>query len=100
MKKQSVFLIFLCSFLLVLASGLFGKTFLDAMAEEQNHIHKYYTGITIQNGDSLWTIADTYCHDGNLSIQEYVQELIQMNHLETEQIHAGQKLTIAYFLHE
>lgn len=97
MEKPCFFLRFLYVFLIVVAFGLFGKTALDVMAEEQGSKQRYYTDITIQSGDTLWKIADQYCHDGNLSIYEYVQEIKKINHLKNDTIHTGQKLLIIYF---
>lgn len=97
MEKPCFFLRFLYVFLIVVVLGLFSKTALDVMAEEQESKQRYYTNITIQSGDTLWQIADQYCHEGNLSIDEYVQEVKKINRLENDTIHTGQKLLIVYF---
>ena len=44
-------------------------------------VYKYYTSIRVEKGDSLWSIADRHA-DGNFeSKQDFLQEVIQINHL-------------------
>ncbi len=90
----------LVALLMVLAfcSGFFGHTLLSAHAEEQSATprERYYTSVQLKQGDSLWNIASTYAADSGCSVQEYIDELKQMNGLTSEQIHAGQYLTVYY----
>lgn len=58
---------------------------------------KYYKTITIEQGDSLWSIADEYKSGDYRTVQDYVNELKSMNNLHSDQISAGQKLVVAYF---
>lgn len=50
------------SIIVMVSSGFCGHNLMSAMAEEQEspNYNKYYTSIVIQEGDSLWTIADKY----------------------------------------
>lgn len=57
---------------------------------------KYYTSIEIQPGDTLWGIAEEYIPADYKSVREYVQALKDMNSLKSDNIEAGQKLTVAY----
>jgi len=59
--------------------------------------YKYYKSITIQQGDSLWSIAQEYNADSEISMQEYIDELVQVNGLKSKTIHAGQHLVVAYY---
>lgn len=59
--------------------------------------HKYYKSIIIEKGDSLWSIAQEYRTDAYKDIQEYMDELIQLNGLTSRTIHEGQHLVIAYY---
>lgn len=59
--------------------------------------HKYYKSIEIEAGDTLWGIAKEYMNDEYESVYEYIYELKEMNHLDSDDIHEGQYLTIAYF---
>ena len=72
---------------------------LSSQAEEQKSspYHKYYTSIQIQDGDSLWSIAETYRTHSGKSAAEYVCDLKEMNSLSEDTIHAGHYLTIYYY---
>lgn len=72
---------------------------LSSQAEEQKSspYHKYYTSIQIQDGDSLWSIAETYRTHSGKSAAEYVCDLKEMNSLSGDTIHAGHYLTIYYY---
>ena len=59
--------------------------------------HKYYKSIEIQAGDTLWDIAEEYMNDEYSSVYDYIWELKEMNQLESDHIHEGQYLTVAYY---
>ena len=59
-------------------------------------LSKYYKTITIQPGDTLWSIATKYKTSGSTT-KEYVEELMQMNGLHNDNITSGMKLVITYY---
>lgn len=65
--------------------------------EESVKLNKYYKTITIESGDSLWSIATEYKSGSHKTTKEYVKELKSMNNLSSDQIVSGQKLLVAYF---
>jgi cell division protein YceG involved in septum cleavage len=81
----------LCVFLL---SCLF---VLKSNASQEYETYKYYTSIQIQEGDTLWSIADTYHSNMALSRTDYIQEIIELNHIDADNIHAGNYLIIPYY---
>ncbi len=86
-------LIILCGVLLgssIMASG-------RSTASKDHPSYKYYTSIQIEKGDTLWSIADTYMTSEYDSIQDYIREIKELNHLGPDDIHAGQYLTIPYY---
>ena len=58
---------------------------------------KYYKTITIEKGDTLWSIANEYMSGQYRSTKDYVKELRSMNGLHSDQITSGEKLVVAYF---
>jgi len=58
---------------------------------------KYYKSITVEPGDSLWSIADKYISDEYSSYNDYIDELCFINSLDSTQIRAGRTLTVPYY---
>lgn len=94
MKKYFVMLLV---FVMVL-SCFFGKNLVMANAEESSTVYnRYYTDITVEQGDTLWSIAkDHYEHSG-MDIRKYIEEIKQINQMVSDNIEAGDSLTIVYF---
>ena len=83
---------------IMLLSGFFGRSLMYVMAEEEADTRpENYTSIHLKDGDTLWSIAQTYCADSEESVEEYVRELRQMNSLSDDHIDAGHYLTIRYY---
>jgi LysM repeat protein len=59
--------------------------------------YKYYTSIQVEQGDTLWNIANTYMTAEYHDINEYIDEVCSINHISKEDIHTGQYLTIPYY---
>lgn len=67
-------------------------------ADATNASTKYYTCITVNQGDTLWDIADKYMTDEYSSTQEYIDEVVSINDLSHESsIAAGTNLMIPYY---
>ena len=50
----------------------------------------------LQEGDTLWGIAEEYMDESYSSIEEYIIELKKINNLDSDEIHEGSYLMIAY----
>lgn len=97
MKKMLVIL----ALMVFMMSCLFGKTLVVASGEERDSgFSRYYTTIRIEEGDSLWTIAETYRKNSGMEIREYLYELKKINGLVSDRIMAGESLTVMYFAKE
>ena len=69
-----------------------------ANTELENISYKYYTSVQIQPGDSLWSLADRYADCEHYASQEqYITEVMNMNHLTGEDIYAGNYLILPYY---
>ena len=62
-----------------------------------NASKKYYKCITIEEGDTLWEIANEYKTEEYASTQDYIDEVLAMNNLNTDVIVDGTNLLIPYY---
>ena len=80
--------------------GGFHRFSLRTSAASEHEMYLYYTSVTVRSGDTLWSIADEYhtveCGD----MQTYIMEIQRLNHLGTDEIHAGSSLVIPYYTAE
>ena len=81
------------------SSGFFGHNLMQAMAEEEAAVSysKYYTSIRLEEGNTLWKLAERYNNHSEKSMEAYVRELKSMNCLIDDTIHAGNYLTVTYY---
>lgn len=95
MKKRTIYGVIIIA-LFIFASGFF---ITKSFAKEENSTpnYKYYTSIKIENGDTLWSIAERYISNEYESIYDYIRELKKMNNLSNDNIVAGENITVAYY---
>ncbi len=69
-----------------------------ANTELEDVSYKYYTSVQIEPGDTLWSLADRYAdREHYVSQEQYITEVMNMNHLTREDICAGNYLIIPYY---
>lgn len=96
--KRRMILLLAALFVITMGSVVFGSIFSKAKNPTSDiPQYKYYKSIIIEQGDSLWSIAEEYCTDDCTDTREYVAELKQLNSLTSDTIHAGQHLLVAYY---
>ena len=77
-----------------------GMSVLASSKDDPAAYNKYYKTIQVEYGDTLWTIADEYIQDLNIDKTAYIAELCSLNHINEDDIKAGEYLVIAYFSKE
>ncbi len=97
LAKRRMVLLLMTILFITIGTIIFGSCFTLAKDNDTESSYKYYTSITIQEGDSLWSIAEEYRSEHYESIQDYIDELVVLNDLTSETIHAGQHLMVAYY---
>ncbi len=65
---------------------------------EKEHKFKYYTSVVIEEGDTLWSIADQYMDREIQGKAAYIDEVKSINHIrDGNRIIAGQMLIVPYY---
>ncbi len=97
MRKKNIHLslcIILCIvFIISISSTMITSAKGNSSAPDR---YKYYTSIYIEEGDSLWSIAEQYAYEG-ISTVDYINELKKINSLKNENIKAGCYLLVSYY---
>ena len=92
-------LVILALLFAIVISMICGQKFVAAHEDGYSltEYRKYYKSITLEEGDSLWSIAKEYCNEDLQSIDSYIEEIRELNQLKSDTIHEGHGLTIAYY---
>lgn len=94
-------LAFALTFVLVITCSMMFftvKTKAQNRDEAVYYKYKYYKSITVSRGDSLWIYAAEYADEDHYdSYQNYIDEVLQMNGLFSEDITIGQHLVVPYY---
>ncbi len=86
--------ILIVSLLILLGSSI--RTF--ASSRNNEPLHKYYTSIRIENGDSLWSLADQYTVDGVYDRDDFIKETRSLNQLSDQnELHTGDYIVVGYY---
>ncbi|MBG9789575.1 cell division suppressor protein YneA [Brevibacillus laterosporus] len=85
----TILLIIIVSF--AAGSMIFGK---EKVATAAPNTQKEALVITIQPGDTLWSIAEAYQQESGLSVRELMEEIMIRNQLDSPMIYAGNNLVI------
>ncbi len=74
---------------------------LSEAKEKAEASYKYYTSIEIPYGATLWEIAQTYRTEEYESAEDYIHEVMEINHLQDESVlKAGNYLIVPYYSSE
>lgn len=56
----------------------------------------YYKTVEVEEGDTLWNLADRYMGEKSFSRQEYIEQVKELNHLIGDTIESGAYLMVPY----
>lgn len=92
------FLLTLAAIFLTLIMAISYRAIISDAKGTEDVTYKYYTSIEVQYGDTLWSIAQAYCSEEYDSVDDYIYEVMKINHLQQESvIAAGSHLVVPYF---
>lgn len=66
------------------------------ISTEGYEVNYYFITITVEDGDTLWSLASTY-RTGGMSIEECVESIMECNDLTSSTIYHGQQLVIKIY---
>ena len=92
-NRNIIMLTMLLVFIILVA--LFGKMMI-AHADQAVTYDKSFISIEIENGDTLTTIAQAYAVS-EAEYEDYIQEVMQINNLKNDTIHAGCYLMVPVY---
>ena len=95
--RKHIILIFLGIVLVVGISLSYHAIRSNANTEIGEVNYKYYKSVLLNYGDSLWSVAEEYADSHYSDTETYISEVMQINHLKTEDVDAGQYLIIPYY---
>jgi cell division protein YceG involved in septum cleavage len=96
-KLISIIAVLAISLVILLCTGI--RVFASA-GEDNRVVHKYYTNIQVEQGDTMWDLADRYIDGYDIDKQDYIDEMCKLNHLENGNIHSGDYLVVAYYTYD
>ena len=77
-----------------------GMSVLASSKADPSAYNKYYKSIRVEYGDTLWTIADEYIQDLNIEKTDYIAEICALNHIDGNDIKAGDYIVVSYYYKE
>ena len=69
----------------------------SSFADAHNDQQKYYTSVCVESGQTLWDISGIYYTPEYSDREAYIQEVMQLNHLTSADIHSGNYLIVPYY---
>lgn len=101
--KRQVIMLASITAIIIFAILFFGSTFKsDAQSDNFKPSFKYYTTVTIHNGDTLWSIASqNYSSEQYDNMNSYIDEICHINQISSDDsIKAGECIILPYFSNE
>ena len=70
---------------------------MTASASQEKTYQECYRSIEINPGDTLYKLADQYKKDPSVSRRQYVNKIIETNHLTSQNIYSGMSLVVPVY---
>lgn len=88
-----------CTVLVIVLLLVFTALFVGSrsVVDAKDGREKRFTSIQVQKGDSLWSIAQEHMSKEYQSIDDYIQEVCDTNHIYDQKITADMYLVVPYY---
>ncbi len=100
--RNRLFILLMTICLIAVFAGSYYSIKSSAHSSKDDLLFKYYTNVTVQQGETLWNIADEYIdYTQYKDKSSYIAEVKSINHLNDDaEIKAGQSLVLPYYSSE
>ncbi|MCI9337561.1 MAG: LysM peptidoglycan-binding domain-containing protein [Lachnospiraceae bacterium] len=101
-ERRRRLLISMFTMLAVACVIIVGSVFYSSIRTQAGNGFKYYTTVTVESGETLWSLADEYVdYNYYRDKNKYISEVKSINHLDEDcTITAGQSLIVPYYSNE
>lgn len=98
-QRRKIFSLLAAMCLIIICVISYRSLTTNAKSNTEEMALKYYTGIIVKSGDSLWSIADEYIdYEQYKDKAAYIKEVCSINRLnDASDIRAGQRLVVPYY---
>ena len=76
---------------------LFGAGKSEKKADASTYNVKYFKCITVDDDDTLWSIAEENISEEYASVNDYIAEVKSINNLNSDKIYYGASLVVPYY---
>ncbi len=95
LQKRMIAIVSILAISMIILLGSSIRIFANSNNDET--VYKYYTSIRLENGDTLWDIANTYTDGLDIDKKSYIEEICKLNNIKEDEIHSGEYITIVYY---
>ncbi|MBR3642909.1 MAG: LysM peptidoglycan-binding domain-containing protein [Parasporobacterium sp.] len=100
-KRERMILTVIIAALMIIASIMICGMHSRISASESGSVKKCYANMTVEKGDTLWSIAKDHTNGSAKEIRTYINELRQINRIGVyESIRSGETLIIPVWVYE
>lgn len=92
-KRRVIGIIRAVVFVFLMSAFLLSNNLIEAKGTKD----KQFTSIQVQKGDTLWKIAKKYMGNEYSSVDDYIEEVCQTNHIYDGKITEDMYLVIPYY---
>ena len=92
-KRRVIGIIIAVVFVFLMSTFLLSNNLIEAQETKD----KQFTSIQVQKGDTLWKIAKKYMGNEYSSVDDYIEEVCQTNHIYDGKITEDMYLVIPYY---
>ena len=92
-KRRVIGIIIAIVFVFLMSAFLLSNSLIEAQGTKD----KQFTSIQVQKGDTLWKIAKKYMGNEYSSVDDYIEEVCQTNHIYDGKITEDMYLVIPYY---